>query len=31
MKEKLKVAKAFESSETDEESSVALKALRPKN
>lgn len=31
IKEKLKIAKAFESSETDEESTVAILALRPKN
>jgi hypothetical protein len=31
MKEKLKIVKAFESSETEEESTVAIKALRPKN
>lgn len=31
IKEKLKIAKAFESSETEEESTVAIQALRPRN
>lgn len=31
IKDKLEVAKAFESSETDEESRSAVKMLRPKN
>lgn len=31
IKDKLYVAKAFESSETDEESSLAIKALWPNN
>ena len=30
MKDTLKIQKAFESSDTEEESSMAMKALRPK-
>jgi hypothetical protein len=31
IKDQLQIQKAFESSETEEESSVAIKALRPEN